>query len=271
MYAISRTRPRTYGIIPDIRGLDMIIILVILTLSASLASGGETAGEDTWKVTLEPYVWALGNKVRIATDQFDRSDFTGYIDALVNQYQYGFLGVAKLYRQRWGFYTDFHFVRLKDEARELGLPYASDIRQILVESSLMYRVGDDINFTELFTGIRYFRMKSRVDVAVAGKFRDLFEWVDPMVGVRVSRGIGKRQRWRWQISGDASGFNLGSDFTWQANASLVYRLNERRSLSVGYRHLDIKYSDSSRRYESRMSGPYLGFAYHFRLPKAHGT
>lgn len=241
----------------------MTVIFVILAVAATPVQGIEKPDKDSWKVTLEPYIWALGNKVRIATDQYDRSDFTGYIDALFNQYQYGFLGAVKVYRKRWGFYTDAHFVRLKDKARELGLPYTSDIRQFLIESSLLYRLGDDVNFTELFLGARYFRMKSHVDVAVAGKFKDLFEWVDPMAGVRVSRGIGKRQRWRWQISGDVSGFDLGSDFTWQASAGLVYRWNERRSVSAGYRHLDIKYFDPPRRYESRMSGPYLGFAYHF--------
>jgi hypothetical protein len=53
---------------------------------------------ERWHVTFQPYIWALGNEVRIATEQYDRSDYTGYIDALLNQYQYGFLWSTVAYK-----------------------------------------------------------------------------------------------------------------------------------------------------------------------------
>lgn len=212
---------------------------------------------------MQPYIWALGNEVRIATDEYDRSDFTGYIDALLNQYQYGFLWATTAFKGRWGFYMDGHFVRLKDSARELGLPYDSDVRQMLFEGALLYRIGDESAYADLLAGARYFRMKSNVDVTLVGEFNDLFQWVEPIVGARFGHALGKDKRWSCEIAGDIGGFEFGSDFTWQASAALTYQLSERRTLSIGYRHIDIEHWEAPRRYESEMSGPVLGFGFRF--------
>jgi opacity protein-like surface antigen len=234
--------------------------LWIALLCAPFAHAEE---KETWEVSVQPYIWALGNEVRIATTEYDRSDYTGYIDALLNQYQYGFLWTTTARKGNWGLYMDGHFVRLKDSARELGLPYDSDIRQMLFEGAVMYRFGGEDDFAELFAGARYFRMKSAVDVKIVGEFNDLFDWFEPLVGLRLSHAMGKDKKWRCEVAGDIGGFEIGSDFTWQASAMLSYQFSERRNFSIGYRHIDIEYFDAPNRYESEMSGPVIGFGYKF--------
>jgi len=241
----------------------MRIINLVPCIAILLSACAHAQEDDAWKISVQPYIWALSNEVRIATTEYDRSDFTGYLDALLNQYQYGFLWTTTAYKGKWGLYMDGHFVRLKGNARELGLPYTSDIRQMLFEGSVMYRIGDDINFAELFAGARYFRMKSDVDVTIVGSFNDKFEWVEPLVGARLSHTMGKSKRWRAELAGDIGGFEIGSDFTWQVSTALVYQMTERRNISVGYRHIDIEFQDGERRYESEMSGPVIGFGFKF--------
>jgi hypothetical protein len=237
----------------------LAILLVLLPHAMAHADG-----QKEWRVVFQPYIWALGNEVRIATTEYDRSDYTGFADALLNQYQYGFLWTTKAYKGKWGLYMDGHFVRLKDEAREFGLiPYRSDIRQALFEGSVMYRLGDEATFVELFTGARYFLMRSEVDVTLVGSFNDRFEWVEPLAGARLSHRLGKQDRWRAEVAADAGGFGLGSDLTWQASMVVHYQMTERRSLSFGYRHIDIEHQDGARRYESEMSGPMMGFGFEF--------
>jgi hypothetical protein len=234
---------------------------------ASVAAEGrldeEQEGDERWRVTFQPYIWALSNEVRIATEQYDRSDRTGYIDALLNQYQYGFLWSTTAYKGKWGIYMDGHFVRLKDDGRELGLPYTSDIRQMLFEAALLRRVGGPKAYLEFFAGARYFRVKSDVDVTLVGGFNDLFAWIEPMAGMRIGASLDEAARWRAEIGADAGGFELGSDFTWQVNGSITRQLSQRRSISVGYRHIDIEYYDAPNRYESEMSGPFLSFGFNF--------
>ncbi len=218
---------------------------------------------EGWRVIFQPYIWALGNEVRIATEQFDRSDYTGYIDALLNQYQYGFLWSTVAYKGNWGIYMDGHFVRLKDDGKELGLPYTSDVRQMLFEAAILRRFGSPRAYLELLAGARYFSVKSDVDVTLVGGFNDLFAWFEPMAGMRLGASLDEAELWRAEISADAGGFELGSDFTWQVTGSITRQLSERRSISLGYRHIDIEYFDSPNRYESEMSGPFLGFGFNF--------
>ncbi len=218
---------------------------------------------ERWRVIFQPYIWALGNEVRIATEQYDRSDYTGYIDALLNQYQYGFLWSTVAYKGKWGIYMDGHFVRLKDDGKELGLPYTSDVRQMLFEAAILRRFGSPRAYLELLAGARYFSVKSDVDVTLVGGFNDLFAWFEPMAGMRLGASLDEAELWRAEISADAGGFELGSDFTWQVTGSITRQLSERRSISLGYRHIDIEYFDSPNRYESEMSGPFLGFGFNF--------
>lgn len=245
-----------------IRYVFLLFGLIAMVEPVAAASPADNA-EKTWRVTVQPYIWALGNNVRIATDEYDRSALTGYFDALLNQYQYGFLWSTTAFKGAWGLYMDGHFVRLKASDRELGLPYDSDVRQMLFEGAVLYRFGDEAAYADLLAGVRYFRMKSNVEVALVGSFNDLFQWFEPIVGVRLGHALGKNGRWSCEVAGDVGGFDLGSDFTWQASATLTYQLSERRTLSIGYRHIDIEYLNLPRRYESEMSGPVIGFGFRF--------
>lgn len=236
-----------------------------LFLIFMLLSGGSIAAQEdeTWQGQFQPYLWALGNEIRIATTEYDRSDSTAFVDALLNQYQYGFLWTSTVRKGRWGLYMDGHIVRLKDEAKELGLPYTSDIWQVLFEGSVLYHRGDNSTFWELFAGGRYFLMNSDVDVTLVGSFNDSFEWVEPLAGVRLSHKLGRKEGWRAEVASDIGGFGVGSDLTWQASGALHYDFSERHTLSFGYRHLDIEYRDKDYRYESVMSGPFVGFGLKF--------
>jgi hypothetical protein len=245
-------------------------MLNLLLLAATLLGQPAPASAEKpdppppeWRISFQPYLWALSNQVRIATQDYDRSDFTPYLDALLNQYQYGFLWTTQAIKGKLGWYMDGHFVRLKDDGRELGLPYRSDVRQMLFEGALIYRLGDAMNHLDFLIGARYFRMKSEVEVRLVGDFNDLFAWFEPMLGLHTSLTPKRHPRWRIETAADIGGFELGSDLTWQASAAIRYQITPRRSISLGYRHLDLEYHDGPRRYESEMSGPILGFGFHF--------
>lgn len=241
----------------------ILFLLALLAQPLPTDHPADAPRKPEWDLTFQPYLWALSNEVRIATKDYDRSDFTPYLDALLNQYQYGFLWTTQAMKGRFGWYMDGHFVRLKDNARELGLPYRSDVRQMLFEGACIYRLGDETKHLDLLAGLRYFRMKSHVEVTLVGEFNDLFAWFEPMLGFHSAIPLDRRNRWTLETGSDLGGFELGSDFTWQASAALRFRFSPRRSISIGYRHLDIEFKDGQRRYESEMSGPLIGFGFHF--------
>jgi hypothetical protein len=66
-------------------------------------------------------------------------------------------------------------------------------------------------------------------------------WLDPLLGVTVHSPPERRVLLR--VYTEIGGFGLGSDFTWQIFPTLGIRLTDRLSLELGYRWLDIDYSD----------------------------
>ena len=82
-------------------------------------------------------------------------------------------------------------------------------------------------------------------------------WFDPVFVVRMKLpGSGK---WLLQLRGDAGGFGIGSDLTWQIQAYGGYRFSDLFQATAGYRVLAIDYEKGSEQdrflYNITTSGP----------------
>ena len=69
------------------------------------------------------------------------------------------------------------------------------------------------------------------------------------------------------VRGDAGGFGVGSELTWNLVGNVQYHLSRTVSLGMGYRALSIDYEQGSGtdhfRYNMIMHGPALGVAFRF--------
>lgn len=245
----------------------MVAVCTLLALHGGLAGASAPEAElpraptlEEWRMEFRPYLWALGNDLHIATEEYNKVDSTGFVEAL-GQYDYGMLWAFTAHKGPWGFFMDGHFVRLTGDGVELGLPFTSDIRQGLFEFAGMRRIGQGADFVEFILGVRYFRMKSDVNVKIVGGFDDLFQWVEPLAGLRLSKGLNEAVR--CELAADVGGLGVGSDLTWQVTGAVEYEISPRYVLSMGYRHINIHYTDGPRRYDSVMSGPTIGLGTRF--------
>lgn len=222
-------------------------------------SVGETpeagsASED-WTFVFMPYLWFLRNDLVIGTDEYLQSDVTSFQEAL-SQYDYGALFFFEAHRKKWAVYADTQFVKLSDSGRDRGFKFDSVVKQVVAEAAAVRKFGHGAMRFDFLGGVRYFWLDTNVRVRFIDEFHDTFTWVEPLAGVRVTAELGRR--WTVQVRGDAGGFDLGSDFTWQINARLHYRIGDRYDLSFGYRHLDIDHRDGEEVYDNTMSGPLVG-------------
>jgi hypothetical protein len=91
------------------------------------------------------------------------------------------------------------------------------------------------------------------------------DWLDPFIGARLKVDI--IDRLSVAVHGDIGGFGVGSHFTWNMVAILAYQVSQRISTGVGYRILDIDFSEGTGsnkfKYDVQMRGPMLGFAIRF--------
>ena len=61
------------------------------------------------------------------------------------------------------------------------------------------------------------------------------------------------------LKGDAGGFGVGSQLSWQVYTGLGREFKKRYSLFLGYRRLDIDYRSGGVIFDTKMNGALLGF------------
>jgi len=82
-------------------------------------------------------------------------------------------------------------------------------------------------------------------------------WADPVLGARFRLNLDKG--WFVSLKGDAGGFGVGSQLTWQVCTGLGKQFKERYSLLLGYRYMDVDYKNGGFLYDTHMSGLLAGF------------
>ena len=89
-------------------------------------------------------------------------------------------------------------------------------------------------------------------------------WVDPVVGARIVVGLGKRLEAIFR--GGIGGFGIGSDFTWDASATLAFSFCENARLIVGYRALSLRDNSGTAlgaTLDATLYGPVVGLGISF--------
>jgi hypothetical protein len=87
-------------------------------------------------------------------------------------------------------------------------------------------------------------------------------WVDPVLGARFRVNFGKG--WYASLKGDAGGFGVGSQLTWQVYSGIGKEFKRKYSVLLGYRYLYVDYKNGGFLFDTHMDGLLLGFAIHFK-------
>jgi hypothetical protein len=93
-------------------------------------------------------------------------------------------------------------------------------------------------------------------------------WIDPLVGMRLIAGL--TERFELAVVGDLGGFGIGSasQFTWEAQGILGYRITDGWTLALGYRAIGLDRKQGSSGYDGTLHGPVLGAVYRWGAGRA---
>lgn len=240
-----------------------------------------------WALQITPYMWAAGLDGRISpfrrgpTISVEKS-FSDVMDDL------NFGGFANIWgrHERFVFSGDIMYVDTTDSHNTGPLPALTipgvglippggnidatvDTQQFTATVMGGYRVVDTPQFTfDALGGARFWHVSN--DVTLTGRLGGLsgsvsygenFGWIDPLVGVRAFLPI--TEKLSVQAQADIGGFDVGSDFTWSAMATVNYTFTDHLSVSAGYKILDVDYDHKGHVFDTRLSGPVLGMTYRF--------
>jgi len=263
---------RFRGMKMKIRGKLIIALCMLVPLLASpWAYAQETpSGDDAWEFQVIPYLWMAGVKGDVTVKGRRASVDTSFSDILDNL-DFGGMLHLEAAKGKWAFFGDSTYVKLSVDRTliDVGTELA------LVEFGGAYRfaelpLGKDANrllSLEVLAGGRYNYLKSEVEILGLLDSKESQDWVDPIVGVRLTAGLTEKLSLR--VRGDIGGFGIGSasDFAWNVVAALGYQVSRRITLAAGYRILDVDYDRGSGlrlfEYDVTTSGPVVGLAFRF--------
>jgi hypothetical protein len=178
---------------------------------------------------------------------------------IMENLEFGFMGAFRMQLAGWSLGTDVIYVGLGSSGEQGRAEL--DVDQWMVELSGGYAVRP---FFTLIAGARYNSLANRLFFpASESEFKATEDWVDPLVGGRLSLPLGGE--WNAHLRGDVGGFGIGSELAWQVIPYVEWMPSDRLSALLGYRVIGIDYQneDTGFKYDMTISGPALGLAARF--------
>lgn len=223
--------------------------------------------DDDWSITLIPYGWAISMEGEVASIaalptidvDADFQDIFENLDSVL-------ILAAEIKKGRVGLLADVNYLSL-----ELGTETPGTLfDDVDAETSSLiggvygtYRIVEgDGHSVDVLGGGRVWSVETTLDFQAgtlpAVRTSDSKTWVDPIVGARGALDL--TPNFGVTLLADVGGFGVSSDFSWQALATVDYRVNDWITGRLGYRHLAVDYEDGGFVYDVDISGPVIGLS-----------
>lgn len=240
---------------------------VVVAFIATCAVVPDIARAADLEQEFAPYLWGAGLDGESAAGGVSGAVHASFGDILSNL-DTGFMGTYRAHWSDWSATVDAIYIDLQGTARGPGgqLRTAVDADQTILEVDAGRDVTDGLT---LLGGLRYVDLSAKIVTTgpLGNKLtaRAGDHWVDPVVGALYSRPLSAR--WVLSLRADVGGFGVGSDFAWQAVASIRWQATPAIAVVGAYRHLAMDFESGTGRdhfrYDAAISGPATGVAFRF--------
>lgn len=258
------TRPRSGWVVAGAMGATMLM----MTPAAAQTPAPTT---DEWAVVLSPYVWFSGMSGDISVPA-GSVDFSASFGDIFQTLKFSAMGLLEARRGNFSVVVDTLYLNLQQGIPVPGASHGTysggSARTQSAEFSAigLYTIAEaQSGRIELGGGVRGWWFNTAINYnagVLPARSRDsTTNWLDPIFS---ARGVLRlTDNLSFTAYGDVGGFGLGSQFTWQAMGTLDWRINERLSASIGYRHIYIDYEKGRANIGIDLSGPIIGASYRF--------
>jgi hypothetical protein len=232
-----------------------------------------TASADDWNFVVAPYLLVPSITGDASLGRIDSADVDISGSDILKSLELGaMLQVEARHSSGWGGMLNYAFMDLgKDFSGPLGYTSVNtDIFQGILEGFATYRVEYQGGTVDLYGGVRWWDIGIDVDantpLGSASYSRDE-DWVDPVIGARWMPRL--NESFRLLVQGDVGGFGAASDFTWCAQAGVIWDASATTSVALLYKALGVDYQTGTRgtksffEYDTITQGPLLGLVLRF--------
>ncbi len=182
------------------------------------------------------------------------------LDDIIEDLEFALMGAYRGQADKWAVMVDTQFFSLGQSTSQAD----AQLDMLLFEVDGAYRLSERF---DVYLGARYLGTDSQVD------FTDLLvtdvegdeDIVDPIVGFAARLPLGGK--FHFHARGDVGGFGVGSDLTWQGQASFGYKPSKLISIWLGYRalgyDLDLEKRAGALGLDIVLHGPQLAVGFQF--------
>jgi hypothetical protein len=222
--------------------------------------------EEGWKVVVSPFLFGAGLRGAIGIEGADGEVNADFSD-LLGELDFG--GGVNLEMappdSSLGLLLGLTYVGLEEDGRTTASGFDSvdaELDQTVLEASLVLELQPE-GLVDLLLGARYWDLEGDLKATATPPGDDVAasrgaNWVEPLIGVR-SR-IPLSRTLFLLLRGDAGGFGLGSEYTYDLGGQIAWAFSESFELALGYRLLYAKYDDDFL-YDASNAGPILGLSW----------
>jgi hypothetical protein len=227
-----------------------------------------------WHVDWEPlYLWFTGLSGNLGAAGYTAPVNASFSDA-IKDLNIGLMTNLDVRRKRIGMNTDLIFMSLSsDQKSSPTLPsyvgFTANAKEFIVDPQVYFRLIDlPLGSIDAIGGGRYWHLNNSIDLfpvdttqptITAGQTQN---WIDPVFGARFLLKLYKGSF--VDIHGDAGGFGVGSQLTYQTYAGIGQEFKKRYSMLLGYRYMFVDYKNGGFLFDVHMSGLQAGFGIRFK-------
>ncbi len=231
------------------------------------------AAADEWNFVVAPYLLVPSITGDASMGRIEGADVDVSGSDILNSLELGaMLQLEARHESGYGAMVNYAFMDLgQDFSGPLGYTDVdTDIFQGILEGFGTYRVEYQGGTVDLYGGVRWWDIGIELEANTPFGSRSYSRdegWVDPVIGARWLPQIA--EQFRLLIQGDVGGFGAASDFTWCAQAGVLWDATQSTSVALLYKALGVDYSAGASgtrsffEYDTITQGPLLGVVFRF--------
>ena len=235
--------------------------------------------DDSWKVEVAPYVWALNMNGTVQVRRV-RAHLDQTFSDILSQLNWAGMVWVEASKDKFGAFANILYASLSDGASDRYISAKVNTEFGLYSGGLSYQVyktcfsaaGCDSNFS-LAPYLGFRTTTNDVKIIVNTPFGSVQntnnkDWTDPLVGARFNLNMTKS--WLAILAADIGGTNASSDYSYNLVAMLGFKpqsILKKTSWYLGYRLLDQHYATGTGRdyynWNMKIFGPIASVSYTF--------
>ena len=240
-----------------------ILIAAIIAMSSFSAH----AADDQWNRRVALYGWGTHLNATASHPGLPSVTVDKSVSDVLDSIDFAAMGLFEARNDHYGILVDGIYVQMQEGASANVGPIELDANLKLNMATLMlagqYRIQQTAtSYTDLMLGVRGWSVKTDITVEpLRIKDKRSKQWADLMIGAKGNHDLS--DDWFASWSAMIGGFDLSSNWVNDLHVGIGYRLNEHSAVQLGYRYMDVDYSEGNFDIDTQLGGLLLGIDYRF--------